>query len=134
MLVLLTVIFGLFELSMATYCFHFVSNAAREGARYAIVHGSTAGAACATYNTTYCDASGTDISNYVGSLGLSGISVSTAWAAFAGGTTCPASPAPCNSPGNKVTVTVTYSFPLSVPGVPAATIPMTSTSAMIISQ
>jgi Flp pilus assembly protein TadG len=141
MLVLLTVLFGLLELSLAAYSFHFASNAAREGARYAMVRGSTAGGACATYNTTYCNASGTNISDYVKSLGLPGIStastamtVSSAWSAFTGGSTCPASPAPCNSPGNLVTVTVTYSFPLSIPGIPAATIPMTSTSAMIISQ
>jgi Flp pilus assembly protein TadG len=141
MLVLLSVIFGLFELSLAAYSFHFVSNAAREGARYAMVRGSTAGAACATYNTTYCNASGANITSYVQSIALPAIStsstvmtVNTAWTAFTGGNTCPASPAPCNSPGNLVTVTVTYNFPLSIPFIPAANIPMTSHSAMIISQ
>jgi len=135
MLVLVVAIIGVWELSMAAYSFHFVSNAAREGARYAMVRGSTAGGACATYNTTYCNASGTNISDYVtNTFGLPGMNVSSAWAAFTGGTSCPASPAPCNSPGNQVTVTVTYSFPLAIPFIPAANIPMTSTSAMIISQ
>lgn len=144
MVILLTVIFAIMEISLAAYTFHFISSAAREGARYAMVRGSTAGTtACTSPGWATCIAQGGqdtgDIATYVKTRGFPGIdsskmTVSSAWSAFAGGSTCPASPAPCNSPGNLVTVTVGYTFPLSIPFIPAATIPMTSTSAMIISQ
>ena len=41
MIILLTILFGLIEMCLALYTYHFVSDAAREGSRYAIVHGST---------------------------------------------------------------------------------------------
>ncbi len=40
----------------------------------------------------------------------------------------------CNSPGDQVTVTVTYQFPVVIPFVPRRTLSMSSTAAMVISQ
>ena len=137
--VLLIFMFGVFEGCLAIYSFHFISEAAREGSRYAIVRGSTAGSACGTsYGSYDCIASSANIQSYVQNLGYPGIipsnlTVNSSWAAYALGSTCPAAP-PCNSPGNQVTVTVTYSFPLNVPFLPPKTYSMSSSAAMIIQQ
>lgn len=133
MIILLAVLFGVLEICMALYTYHFISAAAREGTRYAIVRGS----ACQAPGNP-CPATQTDIQNYVSTLGFPGINiastdVSVSWAAYPAGGTCSPS-ASCNNPGNMVKVTVSHAFPLSIPFVPSSNIPMTSTSAMIISQ
>lgn len=131
MILLLTFLFGLMETCLMLYTYHFISEAAREGTRYAIVRGGT----CTGFASA-CPASPTDVTNYVKGLGFPGIdpakmTVTPAWSIYTGGTTCGT---PCNSPGNLVTVTVTYNFRLTIPFVPARTFALTSTSAMIISQ
>ena len=79
---------------------------------------------------------------YVKGLNYPGInpghlSVSTAW--LKGGSTIPAtwsacSSGTCSAPGNLAKVMATYAYSLSVPFVPAATLNLTSTSQMVISQ
>jgi Flp pilus assembly protein TadG len=136
-MILLTFMFGVFEAGFALYSYHFLSEAAREGARYAIVRGSTAGGTCASYNSYACNASAANIQSYVQNLGFfntTNVTVNPVWSAYATGNSCPTAPAPCNSPGNLVTLTVTYNFPLSVPFIPPHTYAMTSTAAMIIQQ
>lgn len=141
-IIFLTFIFGVFETALALYTYFFIAEAAREGTRYAIVRGSTAGgtgAACASYTSYDCQASKAQIKSYVQNLGFPGINPSNmtvpdpVWAAYASGSTCPAT-GPCNSPGNQVAVTVQYSFPLTLPFAPALTFSLSSTSAMIIAQ
>lgn len=139
--ILFVLLFGIFEFSMAFYTYHYVSDAAREGSRWAMVRGSES---CTnTPALTSCDASVSDIQNYVKSLAYAGIdsvnrmtvdvqtcpySKSTAsWSACATGTTD-------NAPGDQVQVTVTYSFPLSIPFWGTKTIPVSSTSTMVYSQ
>ena len=139
--ILLPFIFGVIEACLMLYTYHFISEAARDGSRYAIVRGSTAGAAnCTAPGPATCIAQGGnntgDIATYVKGLSFPGIdpsnmTVNSAWSAYVHGSTCGT---PCNSPGNLVTVTVTYNFPLSIPFVPAHTYTMASTSAMVISQ
>ena len=75
-IIMLVFIFGVMETGFALYSYHFISEAAREGTRYAIVRGSTAGAACASYNSAACKASTTDVTNYVKNLGFPGINPS----------------------------------------------------------
>ena len=41
MIILLTFMFGVMEAGFALYSYHFISEAAREGTRYAIVRGAT---------------------------------------------------------------------------------------------
>jgi Flp pilus assembly protein TadG len=130
----LTFLFGIFETGFALYTYYFISEAAREGARYAIVRGSS----CTGFASA-CPAAGSDVQNYVQNLGFPGINpskmtVSPSWSAYTSGSTCPGSPNPCNSPGNLVTVTVQYNFPLTLPFAPKLTYAMSSTSAMIIAQ
>jgi Flp pilus assembly protein TadG len=134
MIILISFLFGVMEMGLALYTYHFISEAAREGTRYAVVRGST----CTGFASA-CPASPTDVQNYIKNLGFPGIDPAKmvvpapVWTAYTSGSTCPGSP-PCNSPGNQVSVTVQYNFPLSVPFVPAQTFTLSSTSAMIISQ
>ncbi len=135
--ILLAMMFGIMEGAFAVYSYHFISEAAREGTRYAIVRGSSAGANCATYTSSACFASKAQIQSYVLNLGFPGINpsnmtVNTSYAAYPSGTCSPS--AACTNPGNQVTVSVTYSFPLTVPFIPSHTYSMSSSAAMIISQ
>jgi Flp pilus assembly protein TadG len=137
LIILLTFLFGIMETGYALFSYHFISHAAREGARFAIVRGSSAGSACTAPGPPTCAARPIDIQNYVTTLGFSAITasdVSVTYATFPtpGGTCTPSTT--CNNPGNLVTVTVTYNFPFVVPFVPARTFAMSSRSAMIISQ
>lgn len=130
--ILFTMLFGLIEICLALYSYHFISEAAREGTRYAIVRGS------ACQFPSACPAAKTDIQNYVQGLGFPGINpssmtVTTTWSPYPAGGTCTPS-ASCNNPGNMVQVQVQYKFPLSIPFIPSSTLNMTSTSEMIISQ
>lgn len=143
--ILFAMFFGVFEFSLASYTYHYVSDAAREGARYAIVRGSTS---CAnTPNLSGCGASATTIANYVKSLGYPGINstaymnvttsyltASTSTTSSTTSTTWAACTSNCATPGNMVKVAVTYAFPLSIPFVPKTTINIASASQMVISQ
>ena len=127
-------IIGFMKMSLAIYTFHFVSEAAREGTRYAIVRGSS----CTTF-TTACPAAtdGSDVQTYVRALAYPGITgsamtVTSTYASYPSGVCTPS--LNCNNPGNLVTVKVQYAFPLSIPLMANKTLTMTSTSAMVISQ
>jgi Flp pilus assembly protein TadG len=129
--ILLTFLFGVIEVSLMLYTYHFIAEAAREGTRYAIVRGST----CTGFPSA-CPAADTDVENYVEGLGFPGIDstkmqVTASYAPYPSTKTCSPSSL-CNNAGNMVTVTVTYAFPFSIPFVPANTVNMSSTSAMII--
>ena len=129
---LIVMLFGLIEICLALYTYHFVSDAAREGTRYAIVHGSTC-----LVGTVSCTVTKAQIQTYVQNIGFPGINssallVTTAYSAWPAGGTCVA--AGCNGPGDLATVTVNYNFPLNIPFVRSRVLGMTSTSAMVISQ
>ncbi len=83
------ILFAIISLAMTVYTYSFVANAAREGVRYAIVHGSRSSS----------PASSSDIQTYVRNeaqgITPSSISVSTTWN-------------PNNSPGSTVNVQVSY--------------------------
>ena len=139
--VLFAMFFGVFQMSMASYTYHYVSDAAREGSRYAIVRGSTS---CTNISgLSGCNATSSMISDYVKNLGYPGINstqymtVTTTWytpsvATPTTWTLC--SSGTCNAPKNLVKVVVTYAFPLSIPFVPKRTINVTSTSQMVVQQ
>jgi Flp pilus assembly protein TadG len=107
------------------YTYHFLSYAARNGARYATVRGS----ACDNSNgMPDCpNVTGAQVQTYVRSLRQLGISagqltVTTTW------------PNGTDNPGDPVKVTAQYPFPLVVPFVISRTVNMQSTSQMVISQ
>jgi len=124
--VALTMIFGIVDFGRGLYTFHLVSNAARAGSRYAIVRGS----ACAVAG---CPATSDQIQTYVRGLapGIdpNSLTVTTTWP---GGTNCNA--ASTQNPGCPVTVSVTYPFAFLVRLMPRFSMPMSSSSTMIISQ
>jgi Flp pilus assembly protein TadG len=133
MVVLSMILFGLIRICTALYSYHFISDAAREGTRYAIVHGS----ACVVSGVS-CTVTKPQIQTYVKNLGFPGINpdaitVTTTYVGYPAGTTCSPSAA-CNNPGNLATVTVQYVFPVLIPFVTTRTLTMSSTSAMVISQ
>jgi hypothetical protein len=134
-ILLVTIVFGVIAICFALYTYNVVSEAAREGTRFAIVRGS----ACTSFASA-CPANtdGSDVQTYVKNLGFPGIdpsrmTVTSAYSVTTAGTTCTPSAA-CNNPGNQVQVTVTYQFPLVIPFVPSKTLSMSNTAQMVISQ
>lgn len=121
-------IFGILEGSLAAYSYHYISHAARQGARYAIVRGSDWSANCTDYTDAGCIATSDQISQYIDSLGFPGIDASkiqvtvqcatvttTATTATLGsfgtyGSTC-------NAATDLVQVTVSYPFSVPIAGV-----------------
>ena len=154
--ILLVLIVGIMDACLMVYSYHFISNAAREGARYAIVRGNTwvqppwrdgsTATPCASYTSAGCTASAQNIDDYVKSLSLPGIDtneLSTTTDSYifnTGGTTtdCGATtgstPPACNAAGNLIEVKVQYKFATFIPFIPSQWLTMTSTSRMIVSQ
>lgn len=145
--IVMMLLFGVFDMSLAFYTYHYVSDAAREATRYAIVRGNMCSAQ--TPNQTDCDAGQPQIAAFVEGLSYPGIDpsnleVTTTWNTgtlqSSGHTTwssCGTSDS-CKSPGNQVQVTVVYKFPLAIPFVnfvaDLQTLHIGSTSSMVISQ
>ena len=138
---ILMVVFAAMELCLAMYTYHFVSAAAREGARYAMVRGSL----CLPTGTG-CPATPSNIQDYVRELGFPGINPSYMTVTA----TCGVNPTPPTAPtlsacaatggtpnyvaGNLVQVVVSYQYPFVFPFVKSTTITMTSTSQMVIAE
>jgi Flp pilus assembly protein TadG len=138
--VVLSVLIGIMEFSLAFYSFHAVSDSAREATRFAMVRGSTA---CAnTPSLTSCDATSAAIRTYVRGLGYPGLksgnlTVTTTWLSASTAqptvwSTC--TTYTCNAPGNLVQVVVTYPLQLAIPSWKVTTVNISSTSKMVISQ
>jgi Flp pilus assembly protein TadG len=129
--ILFALIFCFMELCLAFYTYDMISEAAREGAQYAMVRGSN----CTTNNSgasVPCTVTSTQVNTYVKNL---------SWPNIAGGTLTPATTyiqvAPNlagNYAGNYVNVTVTYVFPMKMPLVPTKSWTLTSSSQMYIIQ
>lgn len=131
--ILFMTIFGIIGFSLAVFAHHQVSEAAREGTRYAMVHGATC-----TNNGSSCTATAAEIQSYVQGLALPGITassltVTTTYSSYPTGSSCTPN-ANCTNPGNLVTVTVTYPAQINVPFVPQSVLTMTGSSAMVITQ
>jgi Flp pilus assembly protein TadG len=124
--VLFMSLFGIIGFCGALYSYNFVSDAAHEATRYALVRGS----ACSGF--TDCNITSAQLQTYVRNLGYPAIIPSnlTAAATWSGANT------PSNAPGNTVSVTVTYTYPLNIPFWPQSgtILHLSSTSHMAISQ
>lgn len=139
-LILLALFFGIMDFSRAMYCYHYVSYAAQDGARYAIVRGADAGPTiCSTSAPYACEASNSDVQNYVKSQVLplidpNTMTVNTTWPGTHPGCTkgCAAC-SPANSQGCLVKVQVTYNFSFLFPLLPrTAGMIFTGTSQKVI--
>jgi Flp pilus assembly protein TadG len=129
---LFALFFCFMEMCLAFYSHEIISEIAREGARYAMVHG----ASCPTAATHTCEASNTQVNTWVSGLdtpniGGGTITVATCFIPAAGGA---CSTAGSEAVGNTVQVKVTYTFPIKMPFVPTNSISMSSTSEATIIQ
>jgi Flp pilus assembly protein TadG len=111
---MLMITFGIMAFGMAVYSYSFVSNAARDAVRYAIVHG----------DASLSPATTADIQQYVRNeaygLNSTGLNVATTWT-------------PDNKPGSVVKVQVTYAFHPFYP-MSHMTLPLSSSAQMVISR
>ncbi|MGB6191582.1 MAG: TadE family protein [Terracidiphilus sp.] len=116
-------VFVMIELCLMFYSYCMISETAREGTRYAIVHGST----CTTSTKASCAATASSISTYVSKVG---------WPNLGGGTLTPTTTFPDGNenPGSRVQVSVSYSFPVTLPFVPKGSVAMSSSSTMYFIQ
>jgi Flp pilus assembly protein TadG len=119
---LLALVFGIMDFGRALYTYGFVAQLAREGARWAIVRGST----CTVLD--HCNAKSSDVQTYVESLS-EGMTKSSSIAVTA---TWPNNN--CNVAGCLVTVSVKYPFQFMTGILPSASFLISSTSQMVISQ
>lgn len=122
--VLLAFVFTMIEICLVFYSYCMISESAREGTRYAIVRGST----CQTGVTkASCTATASSINTFVQGLGWPNLGMGTLTA----NTTFPNS---TQNPGNPVTVTVKYVFPVTLPFLQKRNLSMSSSSTMYIIQ
>ena len=148
MLVLLMLMFGVIEASLAVYSFESVANAARDATRYAIVRGGSWSATCdgtgqagSGYSSSRCQASPADIANYIANRDFPGVNIAASNVCVeyfssvpsSTSTACSANSSP-NSPGDIVQVTITYPFTLTIPGLAAYSLNLSSTSQSVIAQ
>jgi Flp pilus assembly protein TadG len=146
--VALALLFGIIDFGRAIYTYGFVANLARQGARWAIVRGSNC-----TVLSGGCPATASDIQTYVrtlseGATDSTKITVNTtATSVWPGQDGTGSNSGNCiqtkATPGCLVVVTVTYPFSFILPympkgttgcGLATASICMSSTSKMVISQ
>lgn len=120
---LLTVMFGIIDFGRALYTYSFVSQLARQGARWGIVRGVD----CAYVD--HCNASQSDIQTYVQSLSEGATTASSFTVHANWGTTA------CNTshtPGCTLTVTVSYPFSFMLPYLPSPSLTFSSSSSMLV--
>jgi Flp pilus assembly protein TadG len=121
--VLVSFFFAFVQICLIFYSYSMISESAREGTRYAILHGAT----CVTPAQVSCTASVSSINSYISTNHLPNLG---------GGTMTPSTSFPDGNenPGSRVLVNVQYAFPVTVPFVPSSSISMGSTSEMFIVQ
>jgi Flp pilus assembly protein TadG len=123
---MLGLILGMIVMFVAFYTHEYISELAREGTRYAVVHGSS----CTTSAGASCTQTASQISTFVAGIGLPNL----------GGGTMSASnvtttfPDGDQVPPHRVKIVVSYSFPYKIPFVENNTLSMSSTSVMDIIQ
>jgi TadE-like protein len=156
--VYLSLLFAVIEFSTALYAYNFVSDAAREATRYAVIRGENSCVPNPNFPncnlqpgniTSTTNPAANPVLDYIDSLRYPGLSPNnlsaavTWWVAQqnASGNTswtiqCAGSVDlhgnPCNAEGNAVKVVVTYRFPLSIPWMKPTIARVSSTSQMVI--
>jgi Flp pilus assembly protein TadG len=120
-----SILFGIFSFGMTIYTYSFLSNAARDAVRYAIVHGSKSSSPASA------DTIQTYVRNEAKGINPSSISVTSCWNPQAPPNQCPGASGN-NAPGKVVSVSVSYSYHPFYP-FSGVTLPLTSSAQMIIS-
>lgn len=119
--VVFLVTFLIFEFCMTIYTYSVLSNAAREGVRYAIVHG-TDSSLCSGPSTGCSDSTGSNVTSQVNNYAsvsfhdLSAMTVTPSW------------PDGASTPNSRVLVTISYSYIpyLTLPGFTAPQMQITA--------
>jgi Flp pilus assembly protein TadG len=133
-IILMTMLLGIADFSRALYAYHFVSNVARDAARYASVRGFTCSddVSCTAANSASGVAgpsSAIDIQDFVKKVpvGIDPAKLTTnpSWSNPSGLTACTTHN---NNPGCTVKVQVSYNFPFFSPLVSKSTLTFSSTS------
>ena len=119
MLVLMT--FLIFEFCMTVYTYSVLGNAAREGIRYAVVHGTDSGL-CSGPSSGCGDSSGSNVTAVVN--GYAGVCFHD----ISGMTITPSWPDGTSTPSSRVVITITYPYVpyLDLPGFNAPTMQVTA--------
>jgi hypothetical protein len=117
-------LFGIIEAGRFIYYYETLSNATREGARYAIVNGAnTLGCPSGppAPGTSGCDVAGNNVVARVrqSALGMAGVGVTPTWA-------------PDNGRGSTVRVDATYTYRSLIPIVPLPQITVNAESTLVI--
>jgi hypothetical protein len=130
-------VLAVFYGSFLLYADHYVALAAKQGARYAIVRGSTWSTACSSTTTYSCTASSTNITSFVQAglppgLNPASLNVAVSWpGTSATGGTCDTANG-SDSPDCAVDVAVSYSFSFPLPFVSQRSVPLSASSQMNI--
>jgi Flp pilus assembly protein TadG len=134
----LLAVFVIIYISFLFYADHFVTSAAKNAARYAVVRGSSwNGASCHSVSSSSCTATAANVTSYVQASLFPGISssqltVSTSWpGTTSSGAICDTTNG-TDSPNCAVNVQVGYSFSFPMPFFPNTSIPLAATSQMTI--
>jgi Flp pilus assembly protein TadG len=114
-LVFFFLLYGIMEFGRMVASYNILAGAAREGARYATVHGSASGSAATASDIQ------TVVRNWSIGLDTSSVAVTTTWS-------------PGNGPGGNVTVQASYSMLPFTGLILANGVTLTSSSTMVISQ
>jgi Flp pilus assembly protein TadG len=132
MSILLALLFAIIDFALAVYVYSSITNVARQGARWAMVRGADS---CAYSNDTLasCDASESTVQSYVQSLLIGPANPANATVTATWPSCTVVRNGAVNAPGCIVEVSVAYSFKL-LPFVSHLSIPMSSSSQMVISQ
>ncbi len=130
---LCAVLFGIVDCGRLLFAYTFVTDAAREGARWAMVRGSQS---CAYSSNTLpqCNATVAQVQAYVKGLSYGTVTGSNLTVATAYPSCVAAGNGASNAPGCVVSVTVSYPFKFTLPFLPNSSIAISSTSKMVISQ
>ncbi|HUY81889.1 MAG TPA: TadE/TadG family type IV pilus assembly protein [Acidobacteriaceae bacterium] len=155
-LIILGLLFGMFESFFALYAYHFTSYAAREATRYASVRGSNCSGNEVTSMAGCPVTSSADVQSYIRNIGLPGLSSNdvtanvtwhyrsntnspATWVSCGGNLTTTTTDSQgntvtvaCNEPGDRITVQVIYAMPLVIPFYKSIPLSMTSTSSLVI--
>jgi Flp pilus assembly protein TadG len=134
-------VFGLIEFGRAVYTIQILDNAAREGARYAIVHGASSNCPSGPMpngDANYCDPAGTKIASVVrrtaigvGGVNSSDLVVTSRWCANVN--TCTSGLGNgTNARNQSVVVRVAYTYRTLLPLVPLPDFTLTGGSTLVI--
>jgi TadE-like protein len=130
------ILYGIVEFGRYVYTVQVLNNAAREGARYAIVHGSTAlpKVGPTPVGITSDDPTGEYVRTVVKrfAVGVAGTSITFPTTDCVNGETSGPCWVPNNARGNAVTVTVRSTFQTLIPIVPLPTITIDGASTLVI--